>query len=249
MKNKISAQISIAIVCTILVFAITLQFKSVVKNAGQGTISGLRASEIQVLYQKEKEKHDALYKDYQRLSSDLDKYKAASNDVNATTKILNEQLDNAEILAGIKEVYGQGVIIKMADSKKTVQPGTQEELYWLHDGDMLMVLNELKDAGAEAISLNDQRLTSISEVRCVGSVVSVNNVRLGEPFTIKAIGDSKTLESALLFRGGVVSELTSYGIEFEIKKAEDIVIPAYKGAINFKYAMPTTQVTKKGGAE
>jgi uncharacterized protein YlxW (UPF0749 family) len=162
---------------------------------------------------------------------------------------LSEQLDNAEILAGMKEVYGQGLIVKMSDSKKTAQAGTQEELYWLHDGDMLMVLNELKDAGAEAISLNDQRLTSISEVRCVGPVLSVNNVRLGEPFVIKAIGDSKTLESALLFRGGVVTELTSYGIEFEIKKAEDLVIPAYKGAINFKYAMPTTQATKKGGTE
>ena len=249
MKNKLSAQISIAIVTTILVFATTIQFKSVVKNSGQGTISGLRASELQTLYQKEKEKNEALYKDYQRLTTDLDKYKSASKDIDATTRILNDQLDNAEILAGIKEVYGQGVIVKMSDSKKTVQSGTDEELYWLHDGDMLMVLNELKDAGAEAVSINDQRITSISEVRCVGAVLSVNNVRLGEPFTIKAIGDSKTLESALLFRGGIVNQLTAYGIEFEIKQVDDLVVPAYKGALNFLYAKPTKPETKKGGAE
>ena len=102
-----------------------------------------------------------------------------------------------------------------------------------------MIVNELRDAGAEAISINDERITALTEIRCVGSVVNINNVKVGTPFIINAIGNPDTLESALLFRGGIISQLAMSGFEFDIKKQENIVIPAYKGAINFKYAMPS----------
>ena len=188
---------------------------------------------------KEKEKNEALYIDYERIKNDLDQYKDAINDTNATTKLMKEQLDNAEILAGMKEVEGPGVVVKMSDGTKTPLPGESESLYWLHDSDLLLVINELKDAGAEAISVNGERLISTSEVRCVGSVLSVNNVRTGAPFIINAIGDPKTLESALLFKGGVVADIASY-CEVDVKTADKVTVPAYKGAVNFKYATPTT---------
>ena len=249
MKNKKLVQIviSISVVCMVLGFFTTIQIKNVMHNAGKGSVSGMRAAELQAMYQKEKEKNDALYIEYVKVQQDLEKYTTAIKDTNATTKLLKEQLDNAEILAGMKEVSGQGVTVKMSDGNKTSQIAGQEHLYWIHDGDLLGVINELKDAGAEAISFNDQRLTSISEVRCVGAVVSVNNVRVGEPFIIKAIGEAKTLESALMFKGGIISELTNYGIECEVKTSESITIPAYKGAVSFKYAaVPSPQ---PGGAQ
>lgn len=239
MNNKWKAQLALGLVCVVLGFAITIQLRSVQKNNGAGTISSLRGAEIQNMYMKEKEKNEALYLDYERIKSDLDQYKEAIADTNATTSLLKEQLDNAEILAGMKEVEGPGVVVKMNDGTKTPLPGEPESLYWLHDSDILLVINELKDAGAEAISINGERLTSISEVRCVGSVLSINNVRTGAPFIINAIGDPKTLESALLFKGGVVADIAAY-CEVDVKTSDKIVVPAYKGAINFKYAVPTT---------
>lgn len=239
MKMALKAKISIAVVCAILTFVLSLQFKSVKQNNGQGTISGLRSAELQTLYQKEKEKNEALISDYARVTADLEKYKAAANDTNATAKILKEQLDYAEILAGMKSVQGKGVTLKVSDSKFATSPGENENLYILHDADLLMIVNELRDAGAEAISINDERITAISEIRCVGSVVNINNVKVGTPFIINAIGNPDTLESALLFRGGIISQLAMAGFEFDIKKQENITIPAYKGAINFKYATPT----------
>ena len=246
MKVDIKAKIAMAAVCALLTYGIALQFKSVEKNQGQGTISGLRSAELQTLYQKEKEKNEALLSDYTRVTADLEKYKAAANDTNSTAKILKEQLDYAEILAGMKSVKGKGVTLKINDSKYAAQAGESENLYILHDADILMVVNELRDAGAEAISINDERITAISEIRCVGSVVNINHVKVGAPFIINAIGDPDTLESALLFRGGIISQLVGYGFEFDIKKQENITIPAYKGAINFKYATPA-EVT--GGSE
>lgn len=247
MKNEYKAKISIAIVLSILAFVITWQLKSVRLNQGQGTLVGLRSAELQNLYQKEKEKNDALWSDYLRVSNDLERYKEAANDTNTTTKLLKEQLDNAEILSGLKEVSGKGVIIKMTDSKFASSADNSDNLYILHDSDILLVVNELRDAGAEAISINGERLTALSEIRCVGSVISVNNVRIATPFIINAIGDSDTLESALLFRGGIVSELAGYGFEFDIKKSENVTVPAYKGAISFKYASPTDGTAQGGG--
>jgi len=248
-NNKITLQIGIviSIVCMVLGFFATIQIKNVTKNAGQGSVSGMRAAELQAMYQKEIEKNDSLYKEFVKAQRDLDQYIAAKQDINTTTKLLKEQLDNAEILAGMKDVSGQGVTVKLSDGSKTSSNPGDEELYWIHDGDILLVINELRDAGAEAISINDQRLTSLSEIRCVGAVISINNVRIGEPFIIKAIGESKTLESALMFKGGIISELTTYGIECEVKTSESITIPAYKGAVNFKYAAVPTAAP--GGAQ
>ncbi|MGN1087595.1 MAG: DUF881 domain-containing protein, partial [Phascolarctobacterium sp.] len=88
----------------------------------------------------------------------------------------------------------------------------------------------------EAISLNDQRIVAMSEVRCAGPTVSVNNVRSAPPYVIKAIGAPKTLISALRLRGGVVETFEFWGIQVKIKAAEKVRIPALKAPRNFEYA-------------
>ena len=98
------------------------------------------------------------------------------------------------------------------------------------------MLNELRAAGAEAISLNDQRIVAMSEVRCAGPTVSVNNVRSAPPYVIKAIGAPKTLTSALRLRGGVVETFEFWGIQVKIKAADKVHVPALKAPRNFEYA-------------
>lgn len=240
MSNKWKAQIALGLVSILLGFSITIQLRSVKKNDGAGVvITSMRSNEMQSSYLKEKEKYEALYQDYERMKNERDQYLESIEDTNTTTKLMKEQLDNAEVIAGLKEVEGPGVVVKMNDGAQTPLPGEPESLYWLHDSDILLVINELKDAGAEAISINGERVTSMSEIRCVGSVLSINNVRIGAPFIINAIGDPKTLESALLFKGGVVAEIAAY-CEVDVKTSDLITVPAYKGAIVFKYAVPTS---------
>ena len=78
--------------------------------------------------------------------------------------------------------------------------------------------------------MNDQRLISTSEIRCAGPTISVNNTRVAAPFVIKAIGNAKSMEDAIKMRGGVAETLSVWGIQVDIKKDNNIVIPAYKGA-------------------
>lgn len=144
--------------------------------------------------------------------------------------------DRLHLLAGTTDVEGSGIEIVLDDSNIAKKANENPNLYIIHDEDLLRVLNELKAAGAEAISLNDQRIVAMSEVRCAGPTVSVNNVRSAPPYVIKAIGAPKTLTSALRLRGGVVETFEFWGIQVKIKTVDKLRIPALKAPRTFEYA-------------
>ena len=145
--------------------------------------------------------------------------------------------------AGVLAMQGTGVSITIDDSKKQSKTGENLNLYLIHDDDILKVINELRAAGAEGISINDQRLIATSEIRCAGPTLSVNNTRYSPPYEIKAIGDSQTLENALKMRGGVVETLQFWGIQITIKKEDNVILPAYKSPFRFEHSKPI----KEGG--
>ena len=97
-------------------------------------------------------------------------------------------------------------------------------------------------AGAEAIAINGQRLTALSEIRCAGPTLSVNNTRSSVPFEIYAIGDKKTLQNAITMRGGVADTLGVWGIKVEVETLDEVYIPPYKGEVPHVYAKVTTQI-------
>ena len=92
------------------------------------------------------------------------------------------------MVAGLTDVEGPGVSVILNDSKAENTTGDEAD-YLIHDSDLLSVINELRDAGAQAISFNGERILATSEVRCAGSVVMVNGKRFAAPFIIYAIGD------------------------------------------------------------
>ncbi len=148
----------------------------------------------------------------------------------------NPKQERLNVMAGATAVEGAGVEIVLDDSTIQKKANENPNLYIIHDEDLLRVLNELRSAGAEAICLNDQRIVSTSEIRCAGPTVSVNNVRSAPPYVIKAIGEPKTLTSALRLRGGVAETFEFWGIQVKIKESDKIHIPALKTARNFTYA-------------
>lgn len=144
--------------------------------------------------------------------------------------------ERMKLMAGTTDVEGTGIEILLDDSNIAKKSNENPNLYIIHDEDLLRVLNELRAAGAEAISLNDQRIVAMSEVRCAGPTISVNNVRSAPPYVIKAIGAPKTLSSALRLRGGVVETFEFWGIQVKIKTVEKLYIPALKSSRSFEYA-------------
>lgn len=142
------------------------------------------------------------------------------------------------IRAGIVPLEGEGIVIRLDDSSLTAKAGENPNVYVVHDDDLLRVVNELRAAGAEAISINDQRLIDVSEIRCAGPTLSVNNVRSSSPFLISAIGDRKSLENAITMRGGVADTLKVWGIHLELESKDKIEIPAFDGSVQHRFAHP-----------
>ncbi len=233
-------QTIIAFVCIILGFMISIQFKSVKKNDNLKTKQFQRADELQVELNKELQTNKNLYEQILEQQKDIESLRQEVSKNSVYSQSLFEQLKKAEILAGLTDVEGKGVTVTLNDSKVKNDGNVKfdEHVFLIHDEDILMVINELADAGAEAISINDERLVSTSEIRCAGAIISVNNNRYGPPFIIKAIGNPETLEAALNLRGGVKDILTAYGIEIGVKKVAKIQVHAYKSVVKYEYALP-----------
>jgi uncharacterized protein YlxW (UPF0749 family) len=104
--------------------------------------------------------------------------------------------------------------------------------------DVQDVINELRNAGAEAIALNEQRLVLMSIIEEQGRRVTVDGITLTSPYRFQAIGDSDTLLQACTRKGGIVDLLKSTypALDVSIKKRQDIVLPIYRRSYQFKYA-------------
>lgn len=138
---------------------------------------------------------------------------------------------------------GPGIEVEITDSAKPLGKGENPNIAIVHNEDLLKIVNELRASGAEAISVNDQRLVETSEITCAGPTILVNKSRLVPPFVIRAIGDSDTMSAALHLRGGVVEYLHFYGIQVNISKKPDVQVPMYVGGASYQFARPLT--TKK----
>ena len=236
-KFLTGAVFPIGVVCLIMAFLVTLQIKSVMYNHATATEESLRIDDLMKQLNDARIKNEKLSELNVSLRLDIQSFKDEAAENSDFSKTILAQLERAEIMAGMGEVEGDGLIITVKDSayENTIDDPNN---YIIHDTDLLTIINELCDAGAEAIALNNERIISTTEIRCAGATVSVNNNRYAQPFTIKAIGDPGNLENAILMRGGVYDTLTAWGIELEINKATDIKIPAYNGILNYKHAKP-----------
>ncbi len=187
------------------------------------------------------------------LRTRLAKYQQSADAEGQTTKLLQADLLKANVLSGLTAVTGPGVIVTLSDSKKKPPPSDgyspqdyQQllEAYVIHDADIQVVLNEMRAAGAEAISVNKQRLMSTTAVRCVGPVVLINNVQTSPPIQITAIGDPDTLGGGLTMIGGVRDKFAESGdasmIQVDKVKTPTLTIPAYSGPVTLRFAKPAT---------
>lgn len=149
--------------------------------------------------------------------------------MNLSNDGLIEEWKNARFIAGLSDVKGNGVVIKINDAAN-FEEGSIDN-YVVHDRDLVMVLNELKKAGAQAISINNERILSTTEIICAGPTVRINKNRYAVPFEIKAIGNPKKLYEAIV-NSPIAMGFKDYGKVFEVREAKNIVIPKFSGDIN-----------------
>jgi len=230
-KYNITAIIMIALALFIFSFVIAAQLNTV---GNTNIISeGMREAELLRELQTIKEEYESLKESYEKSQEIVDEYKTSSSSNDALIASMKSELEQANILAGLVSVRGEGVVITVKDSTAT---DMSLEAGLVHDTDITAIITELKAAGAEAISINGQRVIATTAIRCVGPTIQVNSVKVASPFYIKAIGNSKYLESALNIKNGVVDSLKAYGIEVDVQTNESITIDKYDLTLKLKYA-------------
>lgn len=187
------------------------------------------------------------------LQRNLAKYQKAANESDEVVPLLKADLEKATVLSGQTAVVGPGVVVTLRDAKNMppkpndVSPDEWNAIakqYAIHDQDIISVVNELRAAGAEAISINDQRVIATTAVRCTGPVVNVNGIATGVPIRIKAIGDAETLHSSMLMPNGIADQykITDSSM-FSIEKNDHLTLPAFAGANPLRFAKKASDAT------
>lgn len=148
---------------------------------------------------------------------------------------MENEMKAARSYAGYEEERGPGIIITMNDSTAAVPQGGNPDWYVIHDSDILGIINELRAAGAEAISINEERVTATSNIRCGGPTINIDNKRHAVPFIIKAIGDPQKLEASVTAPLSSIDYMEFYGIQINIQKAEKLIINAYDMKYKLNY--------------
>lgn len=168
------------------------------------------------------------------LEQKISEYKSSDMNTDNAVDKLGEELNRYEFLAGMTSVKGPGVLVTVSDSLRADNNIETREVPtdWLvvHDADIRDLVWELKNAGADAISVNGQRVISSTEFSCAGPVIYINNKRCFPPFEIRAIGDQDNLDYALENSDLFNSFINERELQASYIKDNEVVIPGYKGS-------------------
>lgn len=236
--NKLTISILLGVMCIFLSAGIFVQIKTV--NESTQTVgrtqmeNGLRDSAL-----RWKEKYENAYAKLEKKEKELEMARKNVANLDGSSSSLNDKLLKYNTLLGYTDVKGQGIIITLDDGDAAGLKGLGASSYIVHDGDIREIINELKNAGAEAISVNGQRITARTAVSCIGNVVKINDQKVGAPFVIKAIGPTTMLYGAMTRAGGYAEILEiDYGVKVKIERVEKeiIEIPKYEGVYEQNYA-------------
>ena len=234
MTNKKVVAAVLGVMCFLLTLGIFVQIKTV-KNNNSTVSNNYEENSLRAEVLKYKEKYDNKYKELEKAEEKLEQERESSTKNDGELQSKEEEITEGNKITGLTEVTGAGVIVTLTDSKKDISSSLNPSDLIVHDLDVLSVINELKNAGAEAISINDQRLTPNSGIVCGGNIIDINGEKVGAPFIIKAIGLPEQL-AALNRPGGYLAKLKEYSIGVELEKSNKITIPKYTGTITYKYA-------------
>ncbi len=223
MPQKISMYVSIMLVAAVLGLMLSLQFRAV--NRAPNGISIDRAQELTVELKQINKEKEYLSKEISDLTLKLDQIKQGQTEA---ISALQSELNKVRMNAGLVTVSGPGIELVL-DKPDTNTGDTQIpfELMIIQDEYLLSALNELWGAGAEAISINGQRIIATTEVRQAGSFININLNRVVPPYQILAIGNPQKLMDTLEITGGLQEYWRDLGIKVSIEKHDDLTLPAY----------------------
>lgn len=228
-KNKITISIVIGFICIVLMAVMFAQFK-IVEETNIAGIENAREAELQTMLSSWKTKYEEIEEKLIETNTKIAEYEKTINSREETSILLDKELEQTNLLLGKTNVIGEGIIITLQDNEERT----------IVAGDLRTLINELKLAGAEAISINDKRVINMTEIVDVNGRILINEDPTVSPYVVKAIGNQKYLSSALSLKtSGFIDSYTQLGKTVEMIEDKNISITAYnsrKSQMEFRYA-------------
>lgn len=230
--KKFFSQLTMGLIFLLFGLMVTIQLNTLDKKTA--TVQDKQSPEILVENEQLKKQKDELQKNVDELSKKTQEYENAAAGRGKENNLLLEELQETRLLAGLSDVKGPGLIIYV--TPKTTLFGNTGDNYPIIDYDLLNIVNELNSVDAEAISINDIRLTGRSGIRTAGDAIIINNEKISpqKRVTIKAIGNVELFEGAMNFPGAIPSRLLkSCDVTFE--RSNEIVIKKAQNPLKYEY--------------
>ena len=220
----------------VLVAAILIQIRTInLATIKVGTTLGDN-NYLRDEYILENAKYENLKKQLENKEKELEKIRLAASTTNEEDIKNEAQIKSNQVLLGLTEVSGPGFIIKLEEDQ-TIKANEVLNIngYLVHEDDLLYIVNELFNSGADAVSINDQRIVSTTSILCDGNIIRINGKMVGAPLEIKAIGYPERLDGALNRPGGYLQTMARDGIKITTTRSENITIPKYEGVYSYEY--------------
>lgn len=224
-KEKKIIMITIGLMSLILSCVMFMQFK-VVNETDIAEIESMREDELQVALSEWKEKYKETSTKLQETKNKINEYKEKSVSSEETSKLVEKELEEANIILGKTDVTGNGIQVVLTDNN--------EKEYVARD--LLSIINELRLAGAEAISINGERIINLTDIVDISNrYILINSNKISSPYTILAIGDENYLKSALNIKKGYVDTKQKEGYTISVESKNNLKINKYTKDFNLKY--------------
>ena len=229
MKKNTMNQIAVAVVvfgvCIILVSVMLMQFKTV-EETDITEIESMREEELRVALSEWKTKYQDATSKLEETNQKIEEYNQKIGKREETSELIDQELEQSNIILGKTDVYGEGVVVTLNDGEIDI------EAY-----DLIKLVNELKYAGAEAISINESRIISTTDIVDIDyAFIMANGQRLEAPYVVKAIGNQAYLSSILNLKdSGYIDVYKNSGKTVSMETKKKIEIPKYNGELSTKY--------------
>lgn len=225
MKEKGILSISIGCVALILAMIMFTQFKTI-EQTDIVAIETMRETELRTELADWKAKYEEMEQKLEDTNSKIEEYKTQMTSEESSKELLKQELQEAKKFLGYTDVQGEGIVITLKDNSfKDIERF-----------DLISLVNELKLAGAEAISINEERVVTNTDIALVNNkIILVKGRRISQPYVIKAIGDKKYLESAITIKGGYLDVIKADEKSIDYTVEDNIKINQFAGTMNLDY--------------
>lgn len=228
MKGKGTMIVTISAMIALLVCVIFMQFRTVEKT-DITTLEAMRETELRAEIASWKTKYEETSKKLLEVQNTITEYDEKMANNQETSELLEQELQQANMRLGKTNVIGSGIVVTLKDNEMA-----QIDAY-----DIYKLINELRLAGAEAISVNGIRITTMTDVKGIRpGLIVIDGDKTTSPYIVKAIGDQTYLESGLTLKtyGYIDYVIKGYDKTATIERQERIEIPKTSKDLILEYA-------------